>query len=72
MSQSNHFSWQKRIQYRFDNFMSQGGLAVFLALLSSFFAAFLIMAIVRYGAELFFPNDYVDNYSDLSWEVLYS
>ena len=69
MSQSNQFSWQKRFQYQFDNFMSQGGLAVFLALLSGFFAAFVLMAGIRYFAELIFPNDYIDNYYDLSWEV---
>ena len=37
MSVAKNFSWQKRLQYKFDNFMSQGGLAVFLALLSAFF-----------------------------------
>ena len=69
MSVSQNFSWQKRLQYKFDNFMSQGGLAVFLALLSAFFAAFVLMLVIRYVAELIFPN-YSSEYYDLPWEVL--
>ena len=69
MSGSKNFSWQKRLQYKFDNFMSQGGLAVFLALLSAFFTAFVLMLIIRYVAELIFPN-YSNEYYDLPWEVL--
>ncbi|MGK7898815.1 MAG: hypothetical protein AB4372_35675 [Xenococcus sp. (in: cyanobacteria)] len=69
MTVSKNFSWQKRIQYKFDNFMSQGGLAVFLALLSAFFAAFVLMLVIRYAAELIFPN-YSSEYYDLPWEVL--
>ena len=49
--------------------MSQGGLAVFLALLSAFFTAFVLMLVIRYGAELIFPN-YSSEYYDLPWEVL--
>lgn len=69
MTASKNFSWQKRIQYKFDNFMSQGGLAVFLALLSAFFTAFVLMLVIRYVAELVFPN-YSSEYYDLPWEVL--
>ena len=69
MSVSKNFSWRERLQYKFDNFMSKGGLAVFLALLSSFFVAFLLMLIIRYGAEFIFPN-YSSEYYDLPWEVL--
>ena len=63
------FSWKKRLQYKFDYFMSQGGFSVFLALLSGFFAAFVLMSIFRYIVELIFPNPYVENSSDLLWEV---
>lgn len=63
------FSWQKRLQYDFDNFMSKGGFSVFLALLSGFFAAFVLMSIFRYMVEWVLPNQYVENYSDLLWEV---
>lgn len=62
-------SWQKRLQYEFDNFMSRGGFSVFLALLSAFFAAFLLMTLIRYGSEVFFPNQNTDVSKDLSWEV---
>ena len=63
------FSWQKRLQYKFDYFMSQGGFSVFLALLSGFFAAFISMSVFRYIVESLFPNPYVEKSSDLLWEV---
>ncbi|WP_211173219.1 CASTOR/POLLUX-related putative ion channel [Brasilonema bromeliae] len=62
-------SWQKRLQYKFDNFMSKGGLSVFLALLSLFFGTFVVMTIVRYISELLFPNTDVESSSELYWEV---
>lgn len=50
--------------------MSKGGLSVFLALLSLFFGAFVVMTIARYISEWLFPNENLagDN-SELSWEV---
>jgi len=63
------FSWRKRLQYKFDYFMSQGGFSVFLALLSGFFAAFVLMSIFRYIVELLFPNHYIESSADLLWEV---
>ncbi len=62
-------SWQKRLQYNFDNFMSKGGLSVFFALLSLFFGAFVVMTIARYIAEWFFPNKNVEDSSDFTWDV---
>jgi putative MATE family efflux protein len=64
----NQVSWQQRLQYNFDNFMSKGGFSVFLALLSLFFGAFLVMTITRYVSEWLFPNN-TGEASDLSWEV---
>lgn len=68
-SSQNQIPWQKRLQYNFDNFMSKGGFSVFLALLSGFFAAFVVMTIARYISEWFFPNENIDDYSDFSWDV---
>ncbi|WP_211178373.1 CASTOR/POLLUX-related putative ion channel [Brasilonema octagenarum] len=65
----NQVSWQKRLQYNFDNFMSKGGLSVFLALLSLFFGTFVVMTIVRYISELLFPNKDIESSSELYWEV---
>lgn len=65
----NKVSWQKRLQYNFDNFMSKGGFSVFLALLSVFFAAFALMTAARYAADQFFPNKDAEYSPDLSWEV---
>jgi len=76
---SRKISWQKRLQYKFDNFMSRGGWAVFLALVVGFILAFGFMAIVRYLIDLFFPNPYIRindqsgapvNTGELLWEIL--
>ncbi len=68
-SSENKVPWQKRLQYNFDNFMSKGGFSVFLALLSAFFGAFVVMTSARYISEWFFPNQNVDDYSDFPWDV---
>jgi ion channel POLLUX/CASTOR len=71
MAPSN-ISWKRKLQYRFDNFMSRGGWSVFLALLAGFFTAFAFMTIVRYIAEKFFPNlseEYNPTTGDLLWEI---
>ena len=39
-----------RLRYRLDNFMSRGGLSIFLALLSLFLVAFVAMSFVRIAA----------------------
>ncbi|NEN88530.1 MAG: hypothetical protein F6K48_06160, partial [Okeania sp. SIO3H1] len=67
MSVQSKFSWQERFQYKFDNFMSRGGFSVFLALVSAFFGAFLLMTVLRYISEWLFPN--TDLESDLLWDV---
>lgn len=64
-SSPNKVSWQKRVQYNFDNFMSKGSLSVFLALLSLFFGAFVAMTIARYIVELLFPNQNLEDSSEL-------
>ncbi|MBD2774103.1 hypothetical protein ICL16_18990 [Iningainema sp. BLCCT55] len=49
--------------------MSKGGFSVFLALLSLFFAAFVVMTIARYISEWLFPNQNVEGNSELPWDV---
>lgn len=58
-----------RLQYRFDNFMSGGGLSIFLALLSLFAAAFLLMAVIRFVANLMLPDETVGSLTDQLWRV---
>ncbi len=68
-SAANHISWQKRLQYQFDNFMSKGGFAVFLALLSLFLITFVLMTASRYLVEWWFPNQGEQNYTNFTWDV---
>lgn len=46
-----------RLSYAFDNFMSRGGLSVFLALMLLFLAAIVLMAAFRFVANLISPQD---------------
>ncbi|MEB3341583.1 hypothetical protein [Okeania sp.] len=66
MSAQSKFSWQEKFKYRFDNFMSKGGLSVFLGLVSAFFGAFVVMTIIRFLSELIFPNE---EKTDVLWDV---
>ena len=63
--------FRQRLQYRLDNFMSKGGMAVFLALLCLFFIAFVIMSSVRMLAFWLFPDAGVEGLSDLNWRVFF-
>lgn len=65
---TNKVSWKKRLQYEFDNFMSKGGISVFLALSSAFFAAFALMTFARYLSEWLFPNENLES-ADFPWAV---
>ncbi|MEG4107096.1 hypothetical protein QUA04_13345 [Microcoleus sp. S13_C5] len=65
----NQVSRKKRLEYKFDNFMSKGGFSVFLALLLAFFGTFVVMTIARYLAEWWFPNQDIQDKSDFPWDV---
>jgi ion channel POLLUX/CASTOR len=45
-----------RLRYRLDSFFAKGGMSIFLALLSLFGAAFLIMGGIRIGINLAYPD----------------
>ena len=76
---SEKVSWQRRFQYRFDNFMSKGGWSVFLALVLGFIITFSLMGVLRYLIDLVFPNSYIRegdtltgpvDVPEVAWEVL--
>ena len=62
---------RQKLQYRLDNFMSKGGLAVFLALLFLFFIAFVIMSSVRMSVFWLFPDEGIEGLADLNWRVFF-
>jgi len=57
------------IKYRFDNFMSKGGASIFIALLTLFAVAFVIMAIVRFIGNYFLPDESITTLTDQLWRV---
>jgi ion channel POLLUX/CASTOR len=69
MKNRHKFTWRNRLQYHFDNFMSKGGISVFLALLLIFVIAFLVMTGFRYLSEWLFPNQNLHDYNELPWDI---
>jgi|JI8StandDraft_1071087.scaffolds.fasta_scaffold02748_5 hypothetical protein len=69
MKQTRKITFGQKFRYSIDNFMSRGGVSIFLALLSLFAAAFLIMSLLRFGVNLFFPEENVIGTSDQLWRV---
>jgi len=49
-------SFRDRLSYRLDSFFARGGMSIFLALLSMFGVAFLIMGGIRIGINLAYPD----------------
>ena len=58
-----------RLRYRLDGFMSRGGLSTFLALMSLFFLAFLLMGLLRLIASVFMPDDSAVQLTDQLWRT---
>lgn len=65
------FPFRERLRYRLDNFFSQGGTAVFLALLFLFFIAFIVMGTMRIGAYILFPDENIEEMSFLLWHAFF-
>ncbi|MBP9022289.1 MAG: hypothetical protein KBH06_03710 [Spirochaetes bacterium] len=56
-----------KLKYRFDNFMSKGGLSVFSALMLVFFLSFLLMAAVRFLVNSLSPDNGFDSFWAQAW-----
>lgn len=69
MSHKQKITISDRIRYVVDNFMARGGFSIFLALLSLFITAFLIMSLLRYGANTMFPEQNSLGTADQLWRV---
>jgi hypothetical protein len=63
------YTLSERIKYSFDNFMSKGGLSVFLALMMLFAGAFVLMGIVRFVFNLAMPDENLAGLGDQLWQV---
>ncbi|MCB1201773.1 MAG: hypothetical protein KDK41_14085 [Leptospiraceae bacterium] len=57
------------LKYKFDNFMSKGGFSIFAALMTLFLAAFVLMSVIRFVANLAFPEAEPINFSSQLWRV---
>jgi len=60
-------NFSTKLRYRFDNFMSKGGLSVFSALMLLFIGAIVVIAILRFIANLVAPQDSMSNLFDQWW-----
>jgi len=69
MSKSRKASTGDKIRYSVDNFMARGGLSIFLALLSLFFIAFVLMSGVRVVVGLFVDDETLKATADRFWRV---
>lgn len=59
----------KKIRYHFDNFMSKGGVSVFVALVTLFLGAFLLLSVFRILGALLFPDESIKETGDFLWRV---
>lgn len=62
-------SWRDRWKYRFDNFMSKGGLSIFLALLTLFAISFAILGGVRLVSGWLFADEAAGETGDMLWRA---
>jgi ion channel POLLUX/CASTOR len=58
-----------RLRYRFDTFMSRGGVSIFLALLTLFLLAFVVMSLVRVVTGLIIPDEAAGSLTDQLWRT---
>jgi len=59
--------FRAKCKYSFDNFMSKGGVSVFLALISLFLGAITFMALFRFMANLLMPQENMASVLDQWW-----
>ncbi len=60
-------NFSARLRYAFDNFMSKGGLSVFMALMLLFLGAIVLMAAFRFVANLIAPQEATSNIFTQWW-----
>ncbi|MBP7552666.1 MAG: hypothetical protein KA885_04510 [Spirochaetes bacterium] len=61
------YSFSEKIKYSFDNFMAKGGASIFLALMSLFIGAIVVVALFRFIANLVLPQEGMANVFDQWW-----
>lgn len=67
--ETNKNSFSSRLKYSFDNFMSKGGLSVFMALLVMFVLAFALMGGIRFCINLLFPDETISGLNSQLWRA---
>lgn len=61
------YSFSEKFKYSFDNFMAKGGASIFLALMSLFIGAIVVVALFRFIANLVLPQEGMANLFDQWW-----
>jgi hypothetical protein len=59
--------FKQKFKYSFDNFMSKGGMSVFLALMSLFIGAIVVIAVLRFVANVISPQEGLESLKDQWW-----
>ncbi len=59
--------FRAKFKYGFDNFMSKGGLSVFFALMSLFVTAIVLVAVLRFVANVIAPQEGLESLKDQWW-----
>jgi hypothetical protein len=60
-------SFGARLKYGFDNFMSRGGFSVFMALMFLFVIAIVLVAVLRFAANMIMPQENMSELMDQWW-----
>ena len=69
MIKKTNYPLEQRLKYTLDNFMSRGSSSIFMALLFTFLLGFLIMVFVRIIANVFLPDETLNNWLEIPWRV---
>ena len=69
MIKKTNYPLEQRLKYTLDNFMSRGSSSIFMALLFTFLLGFLIMVSIRIIANVFLPDETLNDWLEIPWRV---
>ena len=64
-----NYSFNDKLRYRIDNFMSKGSSSIFLALMILFSVGFLLILFIRIIANFILPDETLSSWFEIPWRV---